>query len=530
MRIKDFTKNSILLSLAFFSLMGCIRYYEADEMETRDVLLYDNHFLSHLNETETVILNYQQTKLLLDSLQYFENTNKPNDLCRVKISLAENLRQGGNYEAGISYLESVIQNCSEHHQMNGKAYNRLAAIYLEHSYHKQALNYLDSAIVSAKQSVEIAQKLPDTELFVNSLIIWASALNYKGNYAEAKDLLLEAMQFNEKHGTIADLSLLYNLAKNYLSQSKHDLALTTTNRYLAEAEKTGNPRSVFLGLRILADIYEATGEHALRANVINRIESTTTEKDWMIENLLLNQLLSGLEITQSQEKIANLSQERLFLISYNRLLLFFAILATFLIITVFYLLYQRNKKVVLLKEVFSLEKQADKMEADNARLQMQLKAEENNRLAAEVAAKESNLISKVLLIGKIQHFLQELLTQLKQFNLELKSARNRNNLNRIVNIVKKQVNEGPWLEFENLYASGNSAFVVNLIEKHPGLTPYEKRLCMLLQMNLTTKEISDITMQSSRAIEMARYRLRKKLNLGRDEKLSDYLAKFSLPG
>ena len=524
------TKRLFLITLVLLFFASCVQDFEPKDSDNTHFWGHEDHLLKYFYEVETAILNFQQTRLILDSLQYYKKTNNPIKLYQTKISLAENLRRGGNFEAGISYLENVTQNCSVRHDLHGRAYNRLAAIYLEQGYHRQKPASLDSAIVKARNSIEIAREIPDVDIIVSSLIIWASALNYQGIYAEAENLLLEAKEMNEYHGRAHDLPLLYNLAKNYLSLSKYDLALTTISRYLEEAERIGTPRSIDIGLRVLADIYEATSEYDKKKNVINQIESAAADKAWMIENLLLNQLLSGLEITQSQETIANLSQERFLLVSYNRMLLIFTILAALFTVGVLYLLNQRTKKIVLLKEVFSLEQQSNKLEADNVRLQMQLKEEENNRLAADIAAKQSNLVSKVLLIGKIQQFLDELLNELKQFNLELKSVRNRQSLTRIMNIVKTQVNEGPWMEFENLYASGNSAFVVNLMTKHPDLTPFEKRLCMLLQMNLTTKEISEITLQSIRAIEMARYRLRKKFNLGRDKKLIEYLAKFSFPG
>lgn len=524
------TKRLFFLALALLIFAGCVQNHEPEGSENQLILEQEDQLLKYFFEVETAILNYQQTRLILDSLQYYKKTDNPINLYKTKIDLAENLRKGGNFEAGVSYLENVIQNPSLRDDLYGRAYNRLAAIYLEQGYHRQIPASLDSAIVNAINAFEIARALSDVDLIVSSLIIWASALNYQGNYAEAEDLLLEAKHLNKSHGIASDLPLLYNLAKNYLSMSKHDQALATISRYLDEAEIIGTPRSIDIGLRVLAEIYEATGEHDLKANVVNQIESTAADKAWMIENLLLNQLLSSLEITQSQEMIDDLRQERFFLISYNRVLILFALLAASLIIGVLFLLHQRTKKILLLKEVFSLEQQSNKLEAENTRLQMQLKEEENNRLAADIAAKESNLVSKVLLIGKIQKFLDKLLNELKDFNYELKLARNRKKLDKIIQIVKTQVNEGPWIEFENLYASGNSAFVVNLLAKHPGLTPFEKRLCMLLQMNLTTKEISDITTQSTRAIEMARYRLRKKFDLGRDEKLSDYLTSFALKG
>jgi DNA-binding CsgD family transcriptional regulator len=45
---------------------------------------------------------------------------------------------------------------------------------------------------------------------------------------------------------------------------------------------------------------------------------------------------------------------------------------------------------------------------------------------------------------------------------------------------------------------------------------------------MTTKEISAITHQSVVSIKMARYRLRKKLDIDRDENLISYLANLSI--
>ncbi|MCD4747537.1 MAG: hypothetical protein K8R58_14675, partial [Bacteroidales bacterium] len=49
--------------------------------------------------------------------------------------------------------------------------------------------------------------------------------------------------------------------------------------------------------------------------------------------------------------------------------------------------------------------------------------------------------------------------------------------------------------------------------KFPDLTANEKKLCAFLRLNMTTKDISAITHQTSNSIEVARTRLRKKLNL-----------------
>jgi len=63
-------------------------------------------------------------------------------------------------------------------------------------------------------------------------------------------------------------------------------------------------------------------------------------------------------------------------------------------------------------------------------------------------------------------------------------------------------------------------------EKHPDLSPRELRLCAYLKMNLSTKEIAPLMNISIRGVEIGRYRLRKKLNLDREDNLINYLMNF----
>ena len=68
------------------------------------------------------------------------------------------------------------------------------------------------------------------------------------------------------------------------------------------------------------------------------------------------------------------------------------------------------------------------------------------------------------------------------------------------------------------------AFYEMLQKSFPDLTVNEKRLCAFLRLNLTTKEIAAITHQSVKSINMARFRMRKKMNLESDVDLAGFLA------
>lgn len=73
----------------------------------------------------------------------------------------------------------------------------------------------------------------------------------------------------------------------------------------------------------------------------------------------------------------------------------------------------------------------------------------------------------------------------------------------------------------------NSDFYKRLIQDFPNLTVNERRLCALLSINLSTKEISGITRQSSHSINVARSRLRNKLGLSDSSvSLQEFLSKY----
>ena len=80
-----------------------------------------------------------------------------------------------------------------------------------------------------------------------------------------------------------------------------------------------------------------------------------------------------------------------------------------------------------------------------------------------------------------------------------------------------------WNDFETRFEDAFDSFYKVLLEKFPNLTPNERKLCALLRSGLTSKDIAALTFQNPQSVDVARYRLRKKLNLINDENLTDFL-------
>ena len=148
------------------------------------------------------------------------------------------------------------------------------------------------------------------------------------------------------------------------------------------------------------------------------------------------------------------------------------------------------------------------------------------RLQNEFILREKTMAANLLAIEQINSFLIDLLKRMQQLNLKATNSSLRSEITGIIELIQAQINSKNWNHFESFYKLANNHFLQALTDKHPDLSPNEKRLCMLLQMNLSTKEISDITMQSCRAIEMARHRLRIKFGLSREDNIQAYLATF----
>lgn len=82
-----------------------------------------------------------------------------------------------------------------------------------------------------------------------------------------------------------------------------------------------------------------------------------------------------------------------------------------------------------------------------------------------------------------------------------------------------------WKKFERNFDIVHNGFIQKLTEKYPELTYSEKKMCVYLKMDLSSKEIASLLNISPRSVETVRYRLRKKFDLEREDNLRDFLNK-----
>lgn len=151
--------------------------------------------------------------------------------------------------------------------------------------------------------------------------------------------------------------------------------------------------------------------------------------------------------------------------------------------------------------------------------------ERADKLNLELETKQKELTTKALYLLKLVENNNVFITKLNELKKEIKQT----GLRQFENIVTEhQANhsESYWKEFETCFQEVHKDFYQSLQNDFPGLTPSERRMAAFIRLDLSTKQIADITFNSIHSIEVARSRLRKKLNLNTSSNLKDFLDRF----
>ncbi len=176
-------------------------------------------------------------------------------------------------------------------------------------------------------------------------------------------------------------------------------------------------------------------------------------------------------------------------------------------------LLQQHKSEVEAKESDLAEGQA---EIDKLRREkLEAEVEYKNR---ELASATLHLVQKNELIYKVQSKLNKLLHEESLDDTFVEQVQ------QTLSMIKTDADsEEHWVQFAQYFDQVHSDFLKKLRAQFPNLTQNDLKLCAYLRLNLSTKEIATLINISIRGVEGSRYRLRKKLALATEQKLSDFL-------
>lgn len=98
---------------------------------------------------------------------------------------------------------------------------------------------------------------------------------------------------------------------------------------------------------------------------------------------------------------------------------------------------------------------------------------------------------------------------------------------RTINKMLKTIQGSPssnWKEFEARFTAVNQSFYTNLKEKYPDLGQTDLKICALIKLNFSSKDMASLLGISFESVHTSRYRLRKKFKLDRNDNLNEIIA------
>ena len=451
----------------FDKTMGCIEQIKqlADKSGNQEFLI---DYYNQLGVTY-----YYEQLDMPKSFEYFKKALELSKKLNIEKNISRTLSNYGlaylekeNHETALSYFRQAIASYKKEYKKEGtmEFYSNMGVAFIYAQKYDSATYYLDKSLSLAKETPGLDD---DAER-----LMYLGVFNQEiGNNDKALSYLQDAFKLiNSLSSFRSKILVCEGLADAYAGQGLFKEAHDFRNK---EKLYRDSLRVVSLEESSLSYKYKSELDDLKNRNRIQQIENDKESERfqfWVVIGILVIILLTG-----------------------------FAIFLVFR--------YRSNqKRLFLLNEKEKLEKN-----------QVTLELEANER---EVAAKSMFLLEKDNLINHISDKLRTTLPKLEGDAYTV--------VNSLVSELHYSVNNKRWDEFELRFNKVHPTFIQNLEKKHPKLSNNERKLCAFLLMNMSSKDISSITGQTVHSINIARSRLRNKLDLVHTgEELGYYLMKFS---
>jgi DNA-binding CsgD family transcriptional regulator len=287
-------------------------------------------------------------------------------------------------------------------------------------------------------------------------------------------------------------------AKNYLGLKKVDSSIWYGRKVFNNSRRVGAKQQLVLISEVLMNAYVEKGRLD-SAFYFQRLHYAAKDSLFNKENQRkFGKVFAELETIEKQYEIESLQREQELQTVKRRSLQFVIIgvvVAAVMVIASLVLLMRYRQK---------------KQQLANAELHYQLEQ------------KQRDLHQQALRMIHINNRLSEIEENLKKMKED--SPNSQVDLKQVMgSIHMSKALEKEWENFNEYFSNVHKGFIERIEKRFPMLSISERRLIVLVRMDLTNKEVASILNIEVGSVKMAKYRLKKRLGLPDEQDLTAYL-------
>ncbi|WEK34603.1 MAG: tetratricopeptide repeat protein [Candidatus Pseudobacter hemicellulosilyticus] len=470
--------------------LGQLLYHHGNYSEAVEQLLEADKLLRHLKQTALLAANLN---ILGKVYTYNRQSDEAFGQYREALTIYQRLRQSAGVAATYGLIGHLYEKKPDHD--SAYYYQQLALHY--------ARQAMDTAVLS-KIYENIGSIYEDRERYDSARYYFLLAL--KG-YRETGNRLDQIEVINNL-GDVWSKTGYFSKGMEY-ARAAASMALATGEKYqLQSAYRDISENFAGMGQFDSAYIYLEKSRELVQT--IYKLENS--------HQISLMQTLHGME--KQQVEISRLNAER----KLNWLLLV-AISAGLVLLGLLGALVISRQKMKIRNERAVNEGNRKVYETQTALMEVELKRQQ----AEEASLKQQLDLKSRELSSHILHLIQknEVMEELKQ-GLTVISKDDKRDQKKQVRQLLQKINfsfsqDTYWEEFRLIFDKVHPAFMDNLQQVCPGLTPGETRLLALVRMNLNSADMATLLGVTGDSLRVLRYRVRKKLDLPQGESLTAFV-------
>ncbi len=213
----------------------------------------------------------------------------------------------------------------------------------------------------------------------------------------------------------------------------------------------------------------------------------------------------------------------------NYSFIFWIVIIVMIIIILLFLVYlrQQNKKARLLRLQIKSVENRYLLKVESLEKSIEDKIHHQDDMDKELKFRQNEMVTMAMSIIHKNEFLNNLKAEIVTIKASIKEHDTRLGLNKLSLMITQDLSiDRDREKFQMHIHEQNSNFIHRISKSFPSITDNEKRLSVLLRLNLSSKEIASILNISPKSVEMNRYRLRKKLKVEPKVGLNDFIREF----